>query len=181
MGDPKRQRKKYETPSHPWIKERLDRERVLVKKYALKNKKELWKHETQLKEFRRRARRLLAARGKQAEIERQQLLQRLARLGILPENAVLDDVLSLTIEDILERRLQTLVYRKGLARTIKQARQLIVHGHIEVNGQIIRSPSYLVLKEEEDGITYAKTSPFAKESHPERVVIEQAKQAGEAQ
>jgi len=156
MGDPKRQRKRYETPSHPWIKERLDRERVLVQKYALKNKKELWKHETQLKNFRRRARRLLAARGKQAEVERAQLLQRLARLGMLPEGAHLDDVLSLTIDDILERRLQTLVFKKGLARTIKQARQLIVHGHIEVNGQIIRSPSYLVLKEEEDGITYQR-------------------------
>ncbi|ACS89406.1 MULTISPECIES: 30S ribosomal protein S4 [Thermococcus] len=180
MGDPKRQRKRYETPSHPWIKERLDRERVLVQKYALKNKKELWKHETQLKNFRRRARRLLAARGKQAEIERAQLLQRLARLGILPEGAHLDDVLSLTIDDILERRLQTLVFKKGLARTIKQARQLIVHGHIEVNGQIIRSPSYLVLKEEEDGITYGRASPFANSQHPERMVIEEV-QKGEAQ
>ncbi|GAB6102721.1 30S ribosomal protein S4 [Thermococcus atlanticus] len=179
MGDPKRQRKRYETPSHPWIKERLDSERVLMRKYALKNKKELWKHETQLKEFRRRARRLLAARGRQAEVERQQLLQRLARLGLLPEGAALDDVLSLTLEDILERRLQTMVFKKGLARTVKQARQLIVHGHIEVAGQVIRSPSYLVLKEEETGITYARNSPFTKESHPERMVIEQAK--GEAQ
>jgi small subunit ribosomal protein S4 len=180
MGDPKRQRKRYETPSHPWIKERLDRERVIMKKYALKNKKELWRHETQLKEFRRRARRLLAARGKQAEIERAQLLQRLNRLGLLPADAVLDDVLSLTVEDVLDRRLQTLVFKKGLARTIRQARQLIVHGHIEVNGQVIRSPGYLVLKEEEGTITYSKTSPFAKESHPERMVIEQAKQGGEA-
>lgn len=176
MGDPKRQRKKYETPSHPWIKERLERERVLMKKYALKNKKELWRHETQLKEFRRRARRLLAARGKQAEVERIQLLRRLNRLGLLPADAVLDDVLSLTVEDVLDRRLQTIVFKKGLARTIKQARQLVVHGHIEVNGQIIRSPGYLVLKEEEGTITYSKTSPFAKESHPERMVIEQAKQ-----
>jgi small subunit ribosomal protein S4 len=180
MGDPKRQRKRYETPSHPWIKERLDRERVLMRKYALKNKKELWRHETQLKEFRRRARRLLAARGKQAEVERVQLLQRLNRLGLLPADAVLDDVLSLTVEDVLDRRLQTLVFKKGLARTIRQARQLIVHGHIEVNGQVIRSPGYLVLKEEEGTITYSKTSPFAKESHPERMVIEQAKQGGEA-
>jgi len=179
MGDPKRQRKKYETPSHPWIKERLDRERVIMKKYALKNKKELWRHETQLKEFRRRARRLLAARGKQAEIERQQLLQRLNRLGLLPVDAALDDVLSLTLEDVLDRRLQTLVFKKGLARTMRQARQLIVHGHIEVNGQVIRSPGYLVLKEEESTIVYNKNSPFAKESHPERVVIEQA-QKGEA-
>ncbi len=180
MGDPKRPRKKYETPPHPWIKERLDSERVLMRKYALKNKKELWRHETQLKEFRRRARRLLAARGKQAEIERKQLLQRLNRLGLLPADAVLDDVLSLTIEDILDRRLQTVVFKKGLARTIKQARQLIVHGHISVAGKIMRSPGYLVLKEEEDGIGYVKTSPFAKESHPERMVIEQAKQGGEA-
>ena len=180
MGDPKRQRKMYETPSHPWIKERIEREKVLVQKYALKNKKELWKHETQLRNFRRRARRLLAARGKQAEVEREQLLQRLKRLGILPENAHLDDVLSLVIEDILERRLQTIVFKRGLARTPRQARQLIVHGHIEVNGQLIRSPSYLVLKEEEETITYTKNSPFANSQHPERMVIEQA-QKGEAQ
>ncbi|WP_297464988.1 30S ribosomal protein S4 [Thermococcus sp.] len=180
MGDPKKQRKKYETPPHPWIKERLDRERVLMRKYALKNKKELWRHETQLKEFRRRARRLLAARGSQAEIERQQLLQRLNRLGLLPADAVLDDVLSLTVEDVLDRRLQTIVFKKGLARTIRQARQLIVHGHIEVNGQVIRSPGYLVLKEEEDTIAYSKASPFTREGHPERMVIEQARQGGEA-
>ncbi len=179
MGDPKRQRKRYETPSHPWIKERLDSERVLMRKYALKNKKELWRHETQLKEFRRRARRLLAARGRQAEVEKVQLLQRLNRLGLLPADAVLDDVLSLGLEDILDRRLQTVVFKKGLARTTRQARQLIVHGHIEVNGQVIRSPGYIVLKEEENTITYARNSPFAKESHPERVVIEQA-QKGEA-
>ena len=76
--------------------------------------------------------------------------------------------------------MQTIVYKKGLARTIRQARQLIVHGHIEVNGQIIRSPGYLVLREEEGLITYARNSPFAKDSHPERIVIEQAKQGGEA-
>ncbi|NPA48320.1 MAG: 30S ribosomal protein S4 [Thermococci archaeon] len=180
MGDPKRPRKKYETPSHPWIKERLDSERVLMRKYALKNKKELWRHETQLKEFRRRARRLLAARGRQAEIERKQLLQRLNRLGLLPADAVLDDVLSLTLEDVLERRLQTVVFRKGLARTIKQARQLIVHGHISVGGKIMRSPGYLVLKEEEDGIGYVRTSPFSREGHPERMVIEQAREGGES-
>ncbi|WP_048149396.1 30S ribosomal protein S4 [Palaeococcus ferrophilus] len=180
MGDPKKPRKRYETPSHPWIKERIEREKVLMKKYALKNKKELWRHETQLREFRRRARRLLAARGKQAEVERVQLLQRLNRLGLLPAEAKLDDVLSLVIEDVLERRLQTIVFKKGLARTPRQARQLIVHGHIEVNGQIIRSPGYLVLREEEDTITYSKTSPFMRENHPERMVIEQA-QKGEAQ
>lgn len=180
MGDPKRQRKRYETPSHPWIKERIEREKGIMQKYALKNKKELWKHETQLRNFRRRARRLLAARGKQAEVEREQLLQRLKRLGVLPQEAHLDDVLSLTLEDILERRLQTLVFKRGFARTPRQARQLIVHGHIEINGQVIRSPSYLVLKEEEETITYVKNSPFANAQHPERMVIEQA-QKGEAQ
>ncbi len=179
MGDPKRHRKRYETPSHPWIKERLDSERVLMRKYALKNKKELWRYETQLREFRRRARHLLAARGRQAEIEKVQLLQRLNRLGLLPADAVLDDVLSLGLEDILDRRLQTVVFKKGLARTIRQARQLIVHGHIEVRGQVIRSPGYLVLREEMDTITYARNSPFVRESHPERIIIEQAKQ-GEA-
>lgn len=99
-----------------------------------------------------------------------QLVGRLKRLGILPENAVLDDVLDLTIEDILERRIQTIVFRKGLAKTIFQARQLTTHGHIAVGDKKVFSPGYLVLKEEE--VTYAPTSPLASPDHPLRTLIE---------
>ena len=51
MGDPKKQRKKYTTPRHPWQRDRLDEERQLLKDYGLKNKKELWKFESLLRKF----------------------------------------------------------------------------------------------------------------------------------
>ena len=85
---------------------------------------------------------------------------------------MLDDVLDLTIESILERRLQTLVFRKGLAKTIHQSRQLITHGHIAINGKKFFSPSYIVPKNEEDKINYAPTSPLISPEHPIRTSIE---------
>jgi small subunit ribosomal protein S4 len=45
---------------------------------------------------------------------------------------------------LLESRLDNIVYRMGFARTRKAARQLVNHGHIEVNGKKIDIPSYLV-------------------------------------
>src|SRR5690554_4664972 len=45
---------------------------------------------------------------------------------------------------ILERRLDNLVYRLGLASSIRQARQMVVHGHILVNGRKVDIPSYIV-------------------------------------
>jgi small subunit ribosomal protein S4 len=100
-----------------------------------------------------------------------QLLERLNRIGILPETAVLDDVLDLTIEDILERRLQSIVFSKGLAKSIFQARQLITHGHVAIDGKRVPSPSYLVLKDEETKIAYAPTSNLSNANHPLRVAI----------
>ena len=44
----------------------------------------------------------------------------------------------------LESRLDNLVYRMGFASSIRQARQMVVHGHILVNGKKINIPSYLV-------------------------------------
>nr|WP_202433882.1 MULTISPECIES: 30S ribosomal protein S4 [Streptomyces] len=44
----------------------------------------------------------------------------------------------------LERRLDALVLRSGIARTIYQARQMVVHGHIEVNGGKVDKPSFRV-------------------------------------
>ncbi len=160
MGDPKKPRKTWEGPKHPWIKERLVRELELVGKYGLRNKRELWKAETLARYFRHRARKLLALPPEAREKEEKALLSKLYQLGVLPENATLDDVLNLTAEHFLERRLQTIVYKKGLARTIYQARQLIVHGHIAIAGRRIRSPGYLVKRDEEDLVDYAPTSPF---------------------
>ena len=172
MGDPRFNRKTYETPKHPWEAERIKEEWELKKKYGLKNKREIWKAKSILRNFRGQARELQAKLrygDPQAERQQKQLFDKVLRLGILEEsNATLDAVLSLSVEDILRRRLQTIVYLKGLARTPKQARQFIVHGHIAINGRRVTVPGYLVRMDEEDGIDYYEHSPLADEMHPMR-------------
>ena len=125
MGKPKFSRKKYETPSHPWQEDRIKVENELIRKYGLKNKREVWKTETKLRKYRSQARELLAKVGTghtQSKKESEQLLMHLNRLNILPPNSKLDDVLALENESILSRRLQSLTYLKGLANTPDQAR-----------------------------------------------------------
>jgi small subunit ribosomal protein S4 len=158
LGDPKKTRRKYITPKHPWRLDRIEGERALAKKYGLKNRREIWKMETVLRKYRRQARRLLALKTEQAKIEEKRLLDRLQRLNLLKKGSTLDDVLALTIDDIMERRLESLVFKKGLANTHKQARQFIVHGHISVGGKKITSPSHLVSSEEEKKITFSDHS-----------------------
>lgn len=152
MGDPRRQRKSYDTPPHPWRKDRIDREKELVRKYGLKNKRDIWKAESRLRQIRRLARNLLGSHSERADLEKEKLIAKLQKLGLLKGEADLDSVLGLGTEDILERRLQSLVHRKGLARSPKHARQLVVHGHIRVGGRRITSPSYLVPVEQEETI-----------------------------
>lgn len=177
MGDPKFSRRRYDTPSHPWQGERIKEENELLKKYGLKNKKELWKVQSLLRNYRRQGRTLLARLrygDVQAEKEMKGLLSKLANLGVLADDATLDDVLALNIERILERRLQTLVYLKGLAYTPKQARQLIVHGHATINGRKVTVPGYLVKRNEENSIAYNPYSPLENEMHPARPSAEHA-------
>jgi len=156
----KRQRKKYSTPTHPWQKDRMDAEDRLLRRYGLRRKQEIWRAETLLRNFRRQARRLLTLSGPQAELETKQLLERLKKLGLLKEGAKLEDVLGLTVEDLLERRLQTLVFKRGLARTPRQARQLVVHGHVRVGDRKVTAPSYLVPVDEESEISFVPGAPF---------------------
>ncbi len=146
----KRQRKKYTTPLKPWDKERLAEERKLLQTYGLKNKRELWRMQAILRSWRVAARRLLASRGPQAERETKQLISHLQRLGLVGENATLDDVLGLTVKDVLERRLQTVIWRKGLANTVKHARQLITHRKVKLGDEIVCSPSRLLEKDLEN-------------------------------
>ena len=160
MGDPKKPRKKWIGPKHPWRKEVLEEEMILMGKYGLRNKRELWIAKTIAREFRHRARALLALPEEERKVQEKALLSKLYHLGVLPEGATLDDVLGLTAEHILKRRLQTIVYEKGLARTIYQARQFIVHGHIAIAGRRVTSPGYLVSKEEEEFIDFYPTSPL---------------------
>ena len=168
MGDPKKQRRKFETPKFPWRTDTLQRELTTLGQYGLRNKRELWRHKTMLSRFRGIARSLLGMPAEERRRLEDQLISRLHRLGILPETAKLDDVLDLRVEDLLERRLQTVVFRRGLAKSPYQARQLIAHGHIAVGERRVSSPSYLVLKDEEEKIDYAATSSMSNPDHPVR-------------
>ncbi|MEM2104846.1 MAG: 30S ribosomal protein S4 [Candidatus Bathyarchaeia archaeon] len=167
-GDPKKQKKKYATPRFPWRADVLQEELKLLGQYGLRNKHELWRHETMLSKFRGIARSLIGKAPEERRRMEEELLTRLKKLGVLDETAVLDDVLDLTVEDILERRLQTIVFRKGLAKTIHQARQLITHGHIAIGERRVTVPSYIVTREDEEKIAYWPKSPLADQNHPIR-------------
>ncbi len=145
----KRSRKKYQRPLKPWDKQRIDKEREILKNYGLKKKTELWRVEGLLRKYRHIARELAAKKNKEQE---KTLIEKLIKYGLLQPGASLDDVLGLKLENFLERRLETVLLRKGLVNTPKQARQLIVHGHIVVEGRRVVYPSYLVQKEEENKI-----------------------------
>jgi small subunit ribosomal protein S4 len=171
MGQPKFPRKKYDTPLHPWKEERINQERELMKKYGLKNHKEVWRAKTYLGKYRQQARELLARMGSrdpQIKREGDQLLFHLTRMGILPLGGSLDDVLALEIETVLSRRLQTLVYLKGFSSTADQSRQLISHGHVRISDRKVTIPGYLVTKDEEEFIGYTNASPLNELSHPAR-------------
>ncbi|MCS7098877.1 MAG: 30S ribosomal protein S4 [Sulfolobales archaeon] len=161
MGDPKKSRKTWEKPGHPWIKERLVEEMELLGQYGLRNKRELWKAQTILRTIRERAKALLSLPEADRVSRERALVKKLYNIGLLEsDKATIDDILGLTVRNVLERRLQTVVYKKGLARTIHEARQLIAHGHIAIAGRRAKSPGRLVSRNEEDLISYSPTSPY---------------------
>jgi small subunit ribosomal protein S4 len=168
MGDPKKQRKKFDTPRFRWRKDILQEELKLLGQYGLRNKHELWRHKTALSKTRGIARSLISKTPEERAKMENELLTKLKKVGILQETAVLDNVLDLTIEDMLERRLQTIVFRKGLARTIFQSRQLITHGHITVDNRRVTVPGYLVAKLDEPKVIYSPESAVANQTHPLR-------------
>jgi len=170
MGDPKKTRKKYQTPMHPWQKTRIEEEKILLNEYGLKNKKEIWKMESIRRDFANRAKKLISARGSQAELERSQMLAKLQSYNLIATGAGIDEVLGLTLRHVLERRLQTLVYKKSLARSENQARQFIVHGHIKVGNKSVTAPSYIVPVSEEDMISFVQSSTLSDAEHPERAI-----------
>ncbi|MHA1727876.1 MAG: 30S ribosomal protein S4 [Promethearchaeota archaeon] len=163
MGDPRRLRKKFKRPTTPWDKSRIDSELKILGDYGLRNKKELYKHQYQLRRYRTLARDLRTAPKERQEKEFTELVGGLTHLGLVEQNATTDDVLGLNVEDVLNRRLQTIVFKKGLGRSLSQSRQLIVHKHIAIKNKVIASPSYLVHKNEEENINFNDFSPFHKE------------------
>ncbi|MBI4440230.1 30S ribosomal protein S4 [Candidatus Woesearchaeota archaeon] len=172
MGDPKKQRKKYSTPKHPWQRARIESEREIITTYGLGNKKEIWKMSSLLRKFSRQAKRFSTIKSSQTESERAHLLKKLQGLGLLKEGSDIGDILTLGIHDIMNRRLQSLVFRKNLARSMLQSRQFIVHEHISIGDKKINSPSYIVSISEEPLIGFYGSSPLLNAEHPERVLIE---------
>ncbi|MFB6154610.1 MAG: 30S ribosomal protein S4 [Haloferacaceae archaeon] len=161
----------YETPNHPYQGDRIAQEGDLLGRYGLKNKEELWRAQSQLRSMRREARRLLGeAQGDvdEAQAAGSEFVARLRKMGILNREDEISQVLSLDVTDLLERRLQTVVYRKGLAHTPQQARQFISHGHVTVDGARVTRPSKKVTVGEEDLVAFDENSALSDELHPER-------------
>ncbi len=139
-----------------WDLARINYDNALITEFGLKNMKELWKVQTELSRLRRNVRLLLSGSSPQYEMMKEKMLNRLSRYGIAQKTSTLDDLLDIKETAYLSRRLQSIVHKKGLAKTMKQARQLITHGYIQINGKKVNRPGYLVDVEEEKGIGYYK-------------------------
>ena len=182
MGDPRKSRSNFKGPKHPWQGWRIEEERIVKKEYGLKNKREIWKANSELRRLNGQAKKLIRARRKadsQSVLEQKQLLDRLCKLGLVSEGATLEDVLALELKDILDRRLQTIVHKSGLSLTAKQSRQFIIHGNIFIDGKKMTVPSYLVPKSEEFKIGFNPNSSLSKDEHPERMKKAQLKEAAD--
>jgi len=164
---------------HPWNKANIDAEREISRDYSLKNKKEIFIANSLLKKYKNIAKKLIATKTAQGEKEKEQVLKKLQNLGLLSTGSGLDNILGLELKDILERRLQSIVFRKGLARTMKQARQFIVHRHVVLGEKEISMPSYLVSLQEESQLKFRDRSALSDQEHPERInekVVEEVKE-----
>ncbi len=142
----KRQHKSYLRPRKAYEKTRMESENVLVEKYGLKNKREIWKAIAKIRYFRNRVKSLINATPE----EQEGLLTKMKALGLKVSN--IPEALGLDKEDLLKRRLATIVFEKGFAKTPKQARQMIVHKKVLVDGKVVDSPSYIVSINEENKI-----------------------------
>lgn len=171
MGDPKKTRKKYTGPNHPWQKDRIESEKIIVMEYGLRRKNELWKMSSLLSNFLNRAKNIIARRDVQSDVEKKQLLDKLGKLGLLKGESRVEDVLGIKLKDIMERRLQTVLVRKSMARSMLQSRQFITHQYVAVGPRKVTSPSYLVSPSEENSIKLVKeiklTLPPTKEQKQE--------------
>merc|ERR1712130_600028 len=161
---PRSYTKTYKVPRRPFESARLDSELKVVGEYGLRNMREVWRVQLTLSKIRRAARQLLTRDEKDPKrlFEGNALIRRLVRVGVLSEDKMkLDYVLALRVEDFLERRLQTQVFKSGLARSIHHARVLITQRHIAVGKQIVNIPSFIVRLESQKHIDFALNSPYA--------------------
>ncbi|MEM3074373.1 MAG: 30S ribosomal protein S4 [Candidatus Pacearchaeota archaeon] len=151
-----RKHKKYNKPKKSFDIVRINEENNLIKKYGLKNKREIWKARAKLTSIRRKAKKLI----NQGENEQKAFIEKLNTNGFKVSDIV--DVLALKEEDILKRRLQTIVHEMGISTTLKSARQMIVHKNIKINSKIVNVPSYMVSRNEEKAISKINKGNFNK-------------------
>lgn len=142
----RRLRRKFKNPKTPWDSSRIEEEGKLLREFGLRRKREIWRAESIVREFRRRARDLIAVKD---EEKTKILLDKLVGLGLLEKGQGLEQVLTLSVNEVLNRRLQTLVFKKGFASTMKEARQKIAHGHVKVGERTAKFASYIVPVEKE--------------------------------
>jgi len=160
---PKVSSKTYTTPRRPYEKERLDQELKLIGEYGLRCKREVYRVKYTLAKIRKAARNLLTLDDQDPKrlFEGNALLRRLMRIGVLDEDKLkLDFVLGLKVEDFMERRLQTQVFKLGLAKSIHHSRVLIRHRHIRVRKQLVNIPSYIVRLDSQKHIDFSLNSPL---------------------
>ncbi len=158
MGDPKYPRRVWRKPKRPLNYELKMEELKTLGTFGLRTKRELWKAHTELSRVRHQARSLLALRQEIREEKEPILMQSLARIGLVTSGASLDDVLNLNANDLLSRRLQTIVTKKFGFKTPYQARQAVIHGHIMIGDRKVDIPSYTVTVAEEDSIHFTPES-----------------------
>ncbi|KAF6246904.1 MAG: 30S ribosomal protein S4 [Nitrosopumilus sp.] len=158
MGDPKYPRRVWRKPKRPLNYELKMEELKTLGTFGLRTKRELWKAHTELSRVRHQARSLLALRQEIREEKEPILMQSLARIGLVSSGATLDDVLNLNANDLLSRRLQTIVTKKFGFKTPYQARQAVIHGHIMIGERKVDIPSYTVTVAEEDSIHFTPES-----------------------
>jgi len=161
---PKRKRKKYSKPRRPFDKLRIVEENELIKKYGLKNKKEIWKADAAIGRIRNMAKKLIT----KSDEEKKAFTEKLQKKGFKVESIA--DALALNKENWLKRRLQTIVHAKKLASTLKQARQFVVHRHVNVGNRIINIPSYQVDLEKEPEIKLNIILKLKKQEKPRKEV-----------
>jgi small subunit ribosomal protein S4 len=179
MGHPKFARPKTQTPAHPWKAARIEEEHALKEQFGLKKvggMREIWREKSALRRHRNQAMKLIgrvdSSEGHYAR-EKSNLVESMHRKGLLAEGSSIDDVLQISVEHMLSRRLQSVVYYRGLAPSMRAARNMIVHGHISIGQQRMTVPGYKILRIEEDSLNYSANSPYSDENHPFRVEMEQ--------
>ena len=182
MGDPKLPRRVWKKPKRPLNYELKMEELKTVGTFGLRTKRELWKAHTELSRVRHQARSLLALRQEVREEKEPILMKSLARIGLVSSDATLDDVLNLNVDNLLSRRLQTIVSKKLGFKTPYQARQAVIHGHIMIGDRKIDIPSYTVTVGEEDNIHFtpeSKIPEMLEKTKSEQVVEKPVEEEGE--